>query len=358
MQNKKQLYSNPKNFVFEKNYPNLSLGPTTYLRKDLAQRSSPKKWIDKDFNEAKKEKNSQIIVYNNFNKISARNPNKSLEDMQLLAQSLKTTEIEANINRFTRVVDNFSGINNYGYLSKNIKIIDNIKIPKVIDKTVNDKDLKAVDGVIQIYNRMNDVYKIQDVFSIGLLGLKKNRVLVPTKWTITSVDDIVSKKIILDKLLYFPTIDDFQVFYYRSYKNRFVVLLLPENWGFENIEITTDLKMSKDFEISFPKKKYAFSVTGGYYSTRLSVCEYLEKIKKQARVIVFREIDKDYKSEGVWLIRESVKKAMKEIPKKFDSLSCALKEVSKYLIVDINYYKKESKILEEFKKQKRMIDYF
>jgi len=41
-----------------------------------------------------------------------------------------------------------------------------------------------------------------------------------------------------------------------------------------------------------------------------------------------------------------------------DSLSCALKEVSKYLIVDINYYKKESKILEEFKKQKRMIDYF
>ncbi len=358
MQNKKQLYSNPKNFVFEKNYPYLSLGPTTYLRKDVAQRSSPKKWIDKDFNEAKKEKNSQIIVYNNFNKTSARYPNKALEEMQLLSQSLRTTEIEAEINKFTRVVDDVSGINNYGYLSKNIKIIDNIRVPKVIDKTVNDTDLKAVDGVLKIYNRMSDVYKIQDVFSVGLLGLKKNRVLVPTKWTITSVDDIVSKKLIVDKLLYFPVIDDYQVFYYKAYKNKFVVLLLPENWGFENIEITTDLKVSKDHEISFPRKEYAFSVTGGYYSTRLSVCEYLEKIKKQARVIVFREIDNDYKSEGVWLVRESVKKAMKEAPKTFEDLSCALKEISKYFVVDINFYKKQSKILEEFKKQKRMVDYF
>lgn len=357
--NKKQFYTNPKNFVFEKNYPNLSLGPLGNFKKELTKDSNPRKWINKDFNIVKKEKKSQVVIYDHYNKNLARKPNKQLENMQLLSQGIKSTELEANFEtKITRVVDDFSGINNYGYLSKDIKIIDNIKIPKIIDKVVNDTDLKATTGVLEIYNKRKDVYKIQDIFSVGLLGMKKNSVLVPTKWAITSVDEIVSKNKILEKIMCFPIIDDFRIFFYQAYKNKFVVLLLPENWGFENIEITTDLEIMKDYEINYPRKKYAFSVTGGYYATRLSVCEYLETIKKQARVIVFREIEKGYKSEGVWLVREAVKKALSNDVKTFEDLSSAIKEISKHFLVDVNVYKKESKILEDFKKQKKISDFW
>ncbi len=356
--NKKQLYSNPKNFVFEKNYPNLSLGPSSYVRKELADKSSPKDWINKDFREMKKEKNSQIIVYNNFNKNLAKKPSNSLEKVQLLSQAVKTTEIEATINnKFTKVVDDVSGVNNYGFFYNGLKIVDNIRIPKIIDKTVNDKDLKAVGGVINIYDKIKDVYKIQDVFSVGLLGVNKNRVLVPTKWTITSVDDIVSKNIILEKIIYYPTIDEYFVFTYKTYKNKFVILLLPSNWGFENIEVGKDLVVMKDYEINYPRKKYATSVTGGYYATRLSVCEYLSKIKKQAKAIVFREIDIGYKSEGVWLVRESVKKAFENKPKAFEDLSSAFKEISKHLEIGFGFYLKQSVIVDEYKKQKKIFEF-
>ena len=38
---------------------------------------------------------------------------------------------------------------------------------------------------------------------MGLLGIGKNRVLVPTRWAITSTDDVISKDIIENALLDF-----------------------------------------------------------------------------------------------------------------------------------------------------------
>ena len=47
---------------------------------------------------------------------------------------------------------------------------------------------------LKLYNSGIEISKIQKCFSIGMLG--KKRKLVPTKWSITATDDIISKSIV------------------------------------------------------------------------------------------------------------------------------------------------------------------
>jgi hypothetical protein len=82
---------------------------------------------------------------------------------------------------------------------------------------------------------------------------------------------------------------------------------------------------SGDFEDYTGRKDYAENVGGAYYSARLAVLEYLKNIKKQASVLVYREIGSEYSIPlGVWVIRESVRNAMKNKSKNFEDLNQAL----------------------------------
>jgi len=50
---------------------------------------------------------------------------------------------------------------------------------------------------------------IRRIFSAGLLSQKSNRRFVPTRWSITAVDDIFSKALIKE-IKKFQEIDDFR----------------------------------------------------------------------------------------------------------------------------------------------------
>ena len=73
-----------------------------------------------------------------------------------------------------------------------------------------------------------------------------------------------------------------------------MLLLLPDKFSFEVIEAyipgslwnqTTKLSLSQDYEFFNGRKTYASSVTGAYYTARLSLAEYLEENKKQATAL-------------------------------------------------------------------------
>jgi hypothetical protein len=86
--------------------------------------------------------------------------------------------------------------------------------------------------------------------------------------------------------------------------------------------------------------------------------EYLVNYKKQAAVIVMREIGEGYKVPlGNWVCGETVAAAMRLKPLNFSNIELALNFISKKLRVPINLWKKESKLLEFFKKQKNLFDY-
>lgn len=354
---KKQFYSKPFNLVYEKDYPNLFIGPGVFSEYGLAKEHSPNLWIKKNINDVEKYRSKQIFSFKSVHKEDTRHPNKELLELQLLAQSYKTAELELGLEKSPKLVkENISGVNNFSYELENIKIIDNIKIPKIIDKVVTDTDLKAREGIIDLNKKLNDVYKIEQILSSGLLGQERKRILVPTKWAITSVDDIVSKDII-NNILANSTIDKYLVFFQEYYNNKFYILLIPRYWGFEQIEEQNNL-FCKDYEINEPRKTYATSVTGGYYASRLEVSKYLQKIKRQATTIIFREINENYSSKGVWVIREAIKTALEKTPFVFDDLNSALNFIDSLGIKNgISYWSEKSEILKEIKCQKRLCDF-
>jgi hypothetical protein len=76
---------------------------------------------------------------------------------------------------------------------KDMILEENPSVNKDIEKAFYDTDLKAEKAVTNL-SEENDVYSIQKAFSTGLLGEEDNRRIVPTRWSITAVDDQVSKR--------------------------------------------------------------------------------------------------------------------------------------------------------------------
>ncbi len=93
---------------------------------------------------------------------------------------------------------------------------------------------------------------------------------------------------------------------------------------------------------------------GGYYASRIAVVEYLHKIKRQARVVVFREIYEGYSVPvGVWQVRENMRNAMTSSPVKFSSLKEAMNYVSTRLRFPLKNYMEKSTIF----MQRRLTDF-
>ena len=65
-----------------------------------------------------------------------------------------------------------------------------------IESAFYDGDLKASDAVVELYKKGVDSGSIHKVLSVGMLGLKKNRKLVPTRWSITAADDMISSRLV------------------------------------------------------------------------------------------------------------------------------------------------------------------
>ncbi len=115
-----------------------------------------------------------------------------------------------------------------------------------------------------------------------------------------------------------------------------------------------------DYEFYDGRKNYASNITGAYYAARKSVCEYLYKIKKQGKILIFREVSEGYLVPlGVWVIRETVNDAMESItPLIVDNFDSALNKMADGLMVDLKNWKQSSKLINFIKTQKTIDNYF
>ena len=195
---------------------------------------------------------------------------------------------------------------------------------KPIEKVFYDTDLKAPEAVLNLYNSGIDISKIQKCFSIGMFG--KKRKLVPTKWSITATDDIISDSL-REEILSFPLIDSCQVFYYGHLGNVFSVILFPHRWIYEMIEAWHSdgiVVFGSDHENTLGID-HSPKIAGAYFAAKLSVLEFLRKKKIQAGVIILREIQPEYVVPvGVWQVREGIREAMKQLPEIAEGIDHAL----------------------------------
>jgi hypothetical protein len=235
-----------------------------------------------------------------------------------------------------------------------------------VEKAYSDTDLKAVPAVVELYGKGVLETKIQRAFSVGALGTEKNRRFVPTRWSITAVDDIISKYL-MEKVKQFPEINEYRIYESRYLDNTFEVLMIPRQWSYEAIEAWypgtvwnpngKQVVMFGDWE-GYEKRTTYAQIGGCYYAARLAVSELLMKERRQATVIVLREARPGYiMPVGVWQVRENVKNAMRQKPLMYNTLNEALERIASQFRIPLESWVQESHLIRNTLFQRRITDF-
>ena len=224
-----------------------------------------------------------------------------------------------------------------------------------------DTDLRASDAIMELYSRGVETSSIHRVFSVGMLGLKKNRKLVPTRWSISATDDTISSRL-AKKNEANPSIDLFEVTQYSHLANYYSIILIPDDvWSFEMIEswFTSNgqIATGSDYEDARGLDHYP-TIAGAYFAARLAVAEHLARRRRKAAAIVLREIHPEYVMPlGVWQIREGVREALKKPSQQSESLDHAISIASAGMSVSGQEIARKSKLWHAFKHYTRITDF-
>ena len=350
--------SPPSVFVGSYNYPKVFVGPMVPpIHGDTSLLDNPEKWKGKSLEEII---NFRLNLVRGIQKISIeQTEGRYIENLQEVTMSSKPTDLDLIFNK--KISSNVSADGEsapFGPIGeiKSAKFSGSTST-KLIEKIFYDKDMKAQDAVLKLYNSGIEISKIQKCFSIGMMGQKRK--LVPTKWSITATDDIISKSIV-NEILENNLIDTSKVFSYEHLGNMFSVILFPHRWIFEMVEAwySNDiLGFGSDNEdargINHPPQ-----IAGAYFAAKLAVSEYLLKNKIQAGVLIFREIRPEYAIPvGVWQVCEGIREAMKQKPEIITKFNDAIEIASTKTSVSKNEWIKNGKITDIIR-QKTLLDYF
>jgi hypothetical protein len=245
--------------------------------------------------------------------------------------------------------------------------VGNARFDHRVEKAYYDTDLRATNAVLELYDRGVVVTKIQKAFSVGAFGVEKNRRLVPTRWSITAVDDIISKSL-REKVKTYPEINEYRVYESVYLDNVFEILMIPAQWSYESMEAWypgtvwnpngKSVAIYSDWEGNSGRTTYA-EIGGCYYSARLATCEQLVKERRQATVVVLREARPGYIMPiGVWQVRENVRNAMRQKPYLFNTLGESLKFIGGRFEIPMSRWILQSELLKKALYQKRITDFF
>jgi len=250
---------------------------------------------------------------------------------------------------------------------KKVILEENPKVEKKVDYLTSDYDVKATIALQELYKSKILTSHLQKLLAAGLLGVKVQRKMVPTRWAITAVDDILSKKL-LGKIRFYQELNQILLFHAEYNGNHYEILLLPGIFSFEVIEAempdnvwnpSQKLWFMQDHEGFFARKFYAGDLTCAFYANRLAVCEYLEKIKRQACILVLREVRPEYYAPlGVGILREASRHAFNKKPETPATIDEAFKIIQTRLRISVEKFKQISWILKNYGKQKRLKQWF
>jgi hypothetical protein len=324
----------------------------------------PGLWMNKSLNEILHYRLSLVRGKQFVDVRSATNPCRFLSTYQEAIMASKPTDMEMWLKKKPRLSVTFSSREAPSGPSAFIRdavLTENPKIPKMVDYVVSDIDLRATEGILKLYYSDISQRQITRILSVGLLGLKKKRRLVPTEWSITAIDDILGKAL-HQKILKYPWINNFLVFGHKIFGNNIQILLFPSSWMFEAQEAWITLSNANgnigiDYEYANGRSSYASDLCGAYYAVRLPILEYLEKIGRQAGALVLMEVYPEWIPLGVWRFREICREALQEKPIVLNSLELSLLELKKRLRIPIKRWLQQDKIIRIFKAQEKLTSF-
>ncbi|MCW3999093.1 MAG: Nre family DNA repair protein [Candidatus Bathyarchaeota archaeon] len=362
--------SPPSVFIGRIGYPNVYIGPLVPpVHENTGIYDAPEQWFGKPMDEIVGFRSLLIRGKHlvNVTKISAAG--KILDRTRDLALADSSVDTELNLTKKPRGSITLSDdVQPFGPSAPIRDLhVGNAPYNQKIEKAYYDTDLKATGAVVDLYNRGVTVTQIQKAFSVGAFGVEKNRRLVPTRWSITAVDDIIGKKL-LEKVKTFPEINEYRIYESIYLDNVFEILMIPARWSYESMEAWypgtvwnpagSSVAIYSDWEGNSGRSTYA-SIGGCYYSARLAICELLQKERRQATAIVLREARPGYIMPiGVWQVRENVRNAMRQKPYVFRSLAESLQFLGGKFEIPISRWILQSELLKRALFQRRISDFF
>ncbi|MEA2038192.1 MAG: hypothetical protein U9O94_11905 [Nanoarchaeota archaeon] len=365
--------SSPTPFVGHNFYPNLYVGilSSPEQTEDAWLHDAPNYWADHNF------EIPQIIDYrsaliNSRFRLHVKQRNNLLDIGQEIGMASKPVDIEINLEKKPTLklnTDPYHLPMGPNAKLEKAKITENPKIDTRVDKVVSDTDLKANDALLYLYEKGFSENFLTKILSIGNLGLKNNRKLVPTRWSITAADDTLAKHLLHEVKQYQET--NYLSYFGGYLGNYFLILFFPEEWSYELFEtyaphaewnISNEYKFMTDYEPYEGRKTYAENCGGGYYAARLPILEKLSNLKRQGYILTLRFITGEYSVPlGVWVVREAVRKSLNNRPIEFSSKELMLKYATNLVKKKFNYNAEnlleESILLRKLKTQSKLTQF-
>ncbi len=365
--------SPPSVFVSSYAYPKVKAGPLfSPLQTDSAILDHPEKWAGKSIEDIIRYKLSLIRGTHSTHVKTNLNADHYIQSLQELTMATRSTEIEVaferkpklNLEEISSRTSSDSDTIQFGMVSEleSLKLPSDISSEKKIEKAFYDLDFRAIDAINYLYDEGIEISRISKILSLGMIGIKKNRRLVPTKWSISAIDQIISSDLI-KKTNNFQPLDRTRIYKYVHLGNYYSIVLIPDElWSFEMheawIDKKGDAKIETDSEDSSGLKNYP-KIGGSYFAARLAVIEFLHDQKRSASVIVLREIHPEYTLPvGVWQIREGIREALRMNCNKFDTLDTSLSFACNNLTISKNEWIANSSLVKARKSHSRISDYF
>jgi hypothetical protein len=349
----------PSVFIGSWNYPKVYAGPMIApLHGDTAVMDLPESWIPEG-------KSQEEIIGYRLNLVRGKRTvkvtnleNRFVEKLQDISLASSSIESEAEFDRPPKGMTFSDEHTPFGPSAPLDRFdIGNVRWDRDLEKVYHDSDLKASDAVADLHAKGVAFSSIQKAFSVGAIGTRKRRRLVPTRWSITACDSTLAARLLQEVRGYDP-IDCCQVREFASLNNYYSVLLLPTAWQYEWMEaflriLGGEELIFSDFEENRGKRGYS-RVGGCYYACKMAVLDELAREKKQAGAIILREAYSGYVPLGVFNVRENVRNAMSQPPMEFDEIKTALGYISTRLELPIKSFIQQSDLLKENIRSRQM----
>jgi len=258
-------------------------------------------------------------------RVDARRPHESLYQSEVGLASLSQAPVdsEASLARPPSPRLTFNGYTKPlgpAAPAERIRVTGNPSLHRRLEKALWD-DVKAETAVRELVESGVDVYTIQRALSLGFLGRLKSRRLVPTRWAITAVDEILSRHW-RSKLRDAPWLDRVEVYQASYLGNVFTVILLPGAGRLEWIEAwhpkglwTGAAKRVVYWRVEEGPLGDKTGEDGGFSAAKEEVLRFLASRGRRADAVILREILPSYYAPvGNWHIRESVRIALARGP--------------------------------------------
>jgi len=358
--------SPPGVFVGRFGYPSVSAGPLLSPEHGSTELlDTPEEWVGRSVEEVVGFRTGLVRGTFRLKVTDAERPIRWLEELQLLGLAEGSVESEATFRRPPRGHLALSDATPPFGPSAPIERVrlDVRRVDPHLDRLSSDVHASARIAVEELYDRGVRVSRIQRAFSVGTLGRRGRRKLVPTRWSITAVDDLISKQNVA-QLRALPELSEIRVHRLTALDNRWLIALLPGAYRYESIEAwypntlwnpsPSEIVMIGDHEGYDGRTTYA-SIGGCYYAARLAVSEALLREGRQAGIVVLREVHPgEILPLGVWNVREHVRRALQAPPERLSTLGELAETIRASFAIPLPRWWRASAVLHEARTQRRL----